>query len=781
MTGERRGRVVILLTIATLVAATAAALPLFGIHRWWWAPVSAGGAAALAVLGLELRTWLDVERRPSLTRRQDQVDRGASTMLTLAAERGSRRRLPTVSECDARRLGVHASIASEPDRPATADLPTYVPRDADAHLRTALRAAAVRGGFLLLVGRSSVGKTRTAYEAARDVLGDWSLWQPDDAASVIRVAAGPPPLRRTVIWLDELQNYLEGSAGLVAAPVRRLLSADEPVVLIGTMWPDRYLTLVSGPVMDTRGQVIEDPFAPEREVLGLAEVIDIGNRLTGAERHRARTIAEVDSRIAVALRSTDYGMTQVLAAAPDLVRRWDHAPPCARAVITAAIDARRIGVDAPLPADFFGVAARGYLQPDEVADATTTWLEDALAYATEKVRGAAAVLTPVGANMGEAVGYTVAEYLLQYGQAVRRTRRVPEHTWQALLDLAAPADDFARVADAAECRGLLVYAERCYRRAIASGDGTARARLASLMEARGQHDEAENLWRAGIAAGDPHAARGLVDLLELQGKDAEVVRVLRESPMDLPSDTRWRLAILLERLERYGEAEEKWRESIAAGDPDARWRLAVLLERLGRFDDAEEILRSAVALGEPGGYRRLVILLEHLGRSRDMEQALRAAMAAGEQFARRRLILLLERLGRDPEAKEIERADLPASPGPPVPVPAGPPDTEPPPEVRAQLGALSERLGRAASPAPGAPAPPSRSEAEPAPEVEIGHAVRRAAAGTDPYAWRRLAFLLERLGRHEDADQLRRFGLSVTAPGREAWWSRPIDPGEPDG
>src|SRR5437868_2309451 len=101
---------------------------------------------------MEVRAWLDVERRGLLRRREDEVDRSRETARVLSAHYGLRRRLPTVAECDPHRLGVHLSIradvaGSTSDGVGAAgssgsDLPTYVPRDADAQLRTALRAAA---------------------------------------------------------------------------------------------------------------------------------------------------------------------------------------------------------------------------------------------------------------------------------------------------------------------------------------------------------------------------------------------------------------------------------------------------------------------------------------------------------------------------------------------------------------------------------------------------------------------------------------------------------------
>jgi hypothetical protein len=59
---------------------------------------------------------------------------------------------------------VHASIQVDA---SASELPEYVPRDLDRDLQTAITAAAERGGFVLLVGGSSVGKTRALYEAVR--------------------------------------------------------------------------------------------------------------------------------------------------------------------------------------------------------------------------------------------------------------------------------------------------------------------------------------------------------------------------------------------------------------------------------------------------------------------------------------------------------------------------------------------------------------------------------------------------------------------------------------
>jgi hypothetical protein len=141
-----------------------------------------------------------------------------------------------VSQVDPRRLGVHAAI-SMPGVPDEV-LPEYVLRDADGDesgVRAKVAAAAERGGFVLLVGRSSVGKTRSAFEAVTALLPDWWLVHPAGPPEIAALAAAPP---QTVVWLDELQRYLDGEHGLTGAVVRALLNAS-CWTASSTPWPRR--------------------------------------------------------------------------------------------------------------------------------------------------------------------------------------------------------------------------------------------------------------------------------------------------------------------------------------------------------------------------------------------------------------------------------------------------------------------------------------------------------------------------------------------------------------
>ncbi|MEU3628986.1 hypothetical protein AB0E54_42135, partial [Amycolatopsis coloradensis] len=354
-----------------------------------------------------------------------------------------------VRDARPRVLGVHAAIhVDQPARDGQTlsgqhELPPYVPRDFDADLRTKITLAGQQGGFVLVTGDSSVGKTRALFEAVQTVLPDWWLLHPSGADVLREFAAHPAG--RTVVWLDELQDYLDHPGGVPAGEVRGMIAAG--VVLVATCWPGERTGRVALPADGEPA-----PYANDRRLLGLADVLTVPGTLSTHERRRAEDLAHTDRRIRVALDTPDAGFTQVMAAGPELIRHWDHAPTYAKAVITAALDARRVGAHAPLTLDFLEGAAPGYLTNRQQATPPAHWLDSALDYATELLHGATATLCPVAAGMGAITGYQVADYLHQHALRVRRTEHLPDTAWHALTRHHHP-DDTERLADNADRRG----------------------------------------------------------------------------------------------------------------------------------------------------------------------------------------------------------------------------------------------------------------------------------------------------------------------------------------
>jgi hypothetical protein len=224
-------------------------------------------------------------------------------------------------------------------------------------------------------------------------------------------------------------------------------------------------------------------------------------------------------------------------------------------VLTAALDAARLGARAPLTAGFLEAAAPGYLTSRQQADAPGDWLERALAYATGMLLGAASALAPAAAGMGRIAGYTPADYLVQHATRERRAERVPASTWDAILThITDPADTY-RLADSANNRMLDRYAIPLYRHAADAGVQFAASGLASLLTRRGDLDEAVQVLRARADAGDQRAASQLAT-----------------------------------ELAEYGDLDEL-RARAAAGNWSAGFELPRALVMQGRHEEAKRLLR----------------------------------------------------------------------------------------------------------------------------------------------------------------------------------------------
>ncbi|KAB1978518.1 hypothetical protein [Streptomyces triticiradicis] len=604
------------------LAGGGAILASLGASVWWAAP----GAAALAVVA-------DVGVRPWLEQRQagGQLDRTAVAALRVHA--GRRGRLPRVVEGDPLRLGVHPAVSLPHGSGADAEpgpdpkLPTWVRRTVYGELVDWLREeAAVKGGFVLIEGDSSVGKTRLAYEAIREALPRFVLLQPDDAALVNQLADATFRLPKLVIWLDEIQRYLVGADRTVTLPaLRRLLDAPTPVVIVGTLWPETYARLTA---MGT-DHMYDHPEAAEVLRFHALHRVFLGT-FDAAEREAAGELTEADPRLGVATADARYGVTEVLAGGPAVVQRWQEARPAVRAVITATIDARRMGLRDPMEFAFLRDLSRAYL-PAPAAD--DSWFEPALAEATE-VRPGEGVIAPLSgvadADNRAFTGYVVADYLLQHAERVRADAAIPALAWHTVTRYLADAYDLFRAAMVADDQGVLAPAEHLYRAAHDAGHTEARPRLALVLAAQGRADEGRSELREAIAAGRRELWPLLADLLERQGRVDDAALARREAIAVGDPDGRRALADMLHAHGREAEAEQVWRDAVEAGEPTARCGLADLLELRRDAEAAEDAWRAAVDAAEPGARVGLADFLGHQQRRTEQAELWSQARAAGD-------------------------------------------------------------------------------------------------------------------------------------------------------
>ncbi|MFD9504163.1 hypothetical protein [Streptomyces sp. NPDC060035] len=191
-----------------------------------------------------------------------------------------------------------------------------------------------------------------------------------------------------MVWLNEAQHYLDAGGGLgerIAAALHSLLtdSAREPVLVLGTLWPEYATAFTTLPQPGGH-----DPHPQVRELLAGRQT-PLPDSFDTTAINRAKALAENgDEQLAHALdHAADGHLTQFLAGAPELLRRYDTASPAARAVLHAAMDARRLGVGLHLPVNFLALAAEDYLTDHELNQASDNWLEQALADLGKTVYG----------------------------------------------------------------------------------------------------------------------------------------------------------------------------------------------------------------------------------------------------------------------------------------------------------------------------------------------------------------------------------------------------------
>ena len=364
------------------------------------------------------------------------------------APRAAGRLLTEVSDPFA--LEVHRPVQPEDAGPGLPVLPGYVPRDHDRQLAEVVRAAAEgSSGIAVLVGGSSTGKTRACWEVLgllRDLPGPWRLWHPIDPSRPEAALRELPLIGpRTVVWLNEAQFYLEvpdgGVGERVAAGLRELLRdpGRAPVLVLATLWPQFWDTLTARPAA---GEA--DPHAQARELLSGWD-ISVPSAFTQAQMQQITGAG--DPRLALAAAAARDGQViQFLAGAPELLARYDYAPPAAKALISAAIDARRLGMGVALPVGFLEAAAPGYLTESEWDGLGDDWLEQALAYTAAECKGIRGPLTrirPRPSRTGATVSgpaYRLADYLDQHGRRSRRSLSPPAEFWTAAADLTDPGD-----------------------------------------------------------------------------------------------------------------------------------------------------------------------------------------------------------------------------------------------------------------------------------------------------------------------------------------------------
>ncbi|MEU9397651.1 hypothetical protein AB0D86_47750, partial [Streptomyces sp. NPDC048324] len=461
-------------------------------------------------------------------------------------------------------LGIHPALDHKGASTRLGLLPVYVPREHDTQLKTVVDAA-IRGrsGMAVLVGDSSTGKTRALWEAVGQLPGDWRVWHPLSPAAT--VAALPDAAPKTVVWLNETQEYLEPEplGEQVAAGLRELLTdpSRAPVLILGTLWPRHWDTLTTS-----------DRHPGARAVLGGRHKIDVPSVFTSAEV-AALDGDDADPRLTQAARlAKGAQITQYLAGVPYLMERYRAAQGITQALIHAAIDARRLGAGPHIPLDWLADAAPGHLDDDNSETLDADWLTKALAWVTKPCNGIPGILTRVTASsprnqrtrrtpVPSPPGplYRLADYLDQHGRQHRAETIPPVDFWTAAAAHAHPAD-LTALGNAAWARGLYRDAAQLHKNATTHGDIRAAQQLVSSLRALHPADHRPAQWAAAHAAlDDPFAVARLLGALQGAGVGAgeqATALLARDPAAHAALDDLDAVAILLGALQELGAGEQ---------------------------------------------------------------------------------------------------------------------------------------------------------------------------------------------------------------------------------
>ncbi|MFF7856372.1 hypothetical protein [Streptomyces sp. NPDC007904] len=226
--------------------------------------------------------------------------------------------------------------------------------------------------------------------------------------------------------------------------------------------------------------------------------------------------------------TSDGRLAQDLAGGPALLERYQTGSPAARALLEAAMDARRLGVGLHLPQAFLTDAAADYLHDTDWNQLTDDWAEKAYAELAEHVHGKHAPLSritprpqrrppgpsPDGAPSPRPTGpvFRLADYLEQHGRTTRRHLCPPASFWHAAYTHLTHPDDLYHLATAAENRHRLQWAHHLRHQAADCGSPNALFRLALMRGEAGDWEGAENFLQQTADRGSLGALSRLAEL-----------------------------------------------------------------------------------------------------------------------------------------------------------------------------------------------------------------------------------------------------------------------------
>ncbi|MGW4859416.1 tetratricopeptide repeat protein [Kocuria palustris] len=519
-----------------------------------------------------------------------------------------------------------------------------------------------------------------------------------------------------MIWLNELQSFFsDQSSGKTAEMLCMLMRETKPVLLIGTIWP-KYLN---------------DLQSSGAEQNALKTFLDQRIHFTMAEHFSAREIElaiegafnDVNLESAIYRSKSDNRVTQNIAAGPQLLQRWQTSPSAfEREYVTAAVIAKLAGCESNLQRNELEMLSENLVERTcGIARIVTSEMkDDAFAFVTEEVHGAASLLIPVY-NSAHQNTLMISDYLYQEISRGLNLESVPDKFWEYLMGFSISPTDLFKVGKTLKMLSKPSIAENWLKRAMQSGHEQASSFLAESLVAEMRFDEAEEIFQQALRRNPEEIWRSYSRYLQYQSRPLEAKAVLERAlaagvsshlggsyDLDVPrgkfaefspgwmrhlmvSGPETDLAGILRQLGREDELESHWErmceldrpcarqylahavlesdpqkaelllvEAISDGEPGARYALARVLERQNRQDDLLELWKQGVDANEPNSPKELAAMFTKNDQPHRAEKLLRDSVDRRVPNSKRNLVDFLENQERHLEATRVLHA---ASPG----------------------------------------------------------------------------------------------------------------------
>jgi len=471
----------------------------------------------------------------------------------------------------------------------------YIRRDVDADIEAMINKIVDETDkkMLLLIGNSTVGKSRTAAEAIRrhPRLRDYRFLVP----YAERLTDFPDRMLvdPAVIWLDDVERYI--LQGLERGKVRTLLAHPKTVV-VATIRTEELRQ--RAPTLGLRSpgwDLLND--------LSLLVQIELSEHWSEQETERLRAIEGDPTRIKALTEAG--GLGEHLSAGHELSQRLKAADPLHRALVYLVIDWARIGLAQPLTEEMARGLWTSYLRDQQakvLAEMTDDDLEAAFAktqtWTCQPILGASALISRTRN------GLRPNDYLVQV-RACDTTTSIPHSVWRSSLEIA--------------------------RRQPASRFSAAHT-LGGLALLHGEYDVAREAWTAAAEFGDIEAMNALGFLAHVQKDVISASQWYKQAAKAGHPGAMYTLGKKLYDLEDFDGAEDWWQLAAQAGDGDAMNGLASLFEGKADLNSSRQWLEKAAE----GGNRQAMTNLYRLLAESDKDLSaswLERAAAEGEPSA----------------------------------------------------------------------------------------------------------------------------------------------------